>query len=114
MAKKSKCGFFSSKFIQLTMADKRVINCTKLPLNISGHNDWSITMIGPGNLLLVVPDVYAVPVSDLLVRLPPKTKTAKLRHLGFPIQSTVGDALMKITLGKASSSWAGLALTPPT
>jgi hypothetical protein len=37
-------------------------------------------MIGPGGLLLVVPHVYAVPVSVLLVGLPKKPK-AKLRHL---------------------------------
>jgi hypothetical protein len=32
-------------------------------------------------LLLVVPHVYAVPVSVLLVGLPKKKKTAKLTHL---------------------------------
>jgi hypothetical protein len=37
-------------------------------------------MIGPGGLLLVVPHVYAVPVSVLLVGLQ-KKKPAKLRHL---------------------------------
>jgi hypothetical protein len=37
-------------------------------------------MIGPGGLVLVVPHVYADPVSVLLVGLPPK-KTAKLAHL---------------------------------
>jgi hypothetical protein len=31
-------------------------------------------MIGPGDLLLVVPHVYAVPVSVLLVGLPKKEK----------------------------------------
>jgi hypothetical protein len=36
-------------------------------------------MSGPGGLLLVVPHVYAVPDSVLLVGLP--TNTAKLRHL---------------------------------
>jgi hypothetical protein len=36
-------------------------------------------MIGPGGLLLVVPHVFAVPVSVLLVGLP--KKKAKLRHL---------------------------------
>ncbi len=53
-------------------------------------------MIGPGGLLLVVPHVYAVPISVLLVEL--RKKTAKLRHLNFTIQSyilstTIGDAL---------------------
>jgi hypothetical protein len=40
-------------------------------------------MIGPGGLLLVVPHVYAVPVSVLLVGLVAREKknTAKLRHL---------------------------------
>jgi hypothetical protein len=38
-----------------------------MQLNIS---DWSITMIGPGGLLLVVSPVYVVPVSVLLVGLP--------------------------------------------
>jgi hypothetical protein len=36
-------------------------------------------MIGPGGLVLVVPHVYAVPVSVLLMGLP--KKEAKLRHL---------------------------------
>jgi len=38
--------------------------------------DWSIIMIGPGGLLLVVPTYMQF---QLLVRLP--KKTAKLRHL---------------------------------
>jgi hypothetical protein len=42
------------------------MNCSRLRLSIS---DWSITMIGPGGLLLVVPHVYAVPVPVLLVGL---------------------------------------------
>ncbi len=29
--------------------------------------DWAIIMIGPGGLLLVVPDLYALPVSVLWV-----------------------------------------------
>jgi hypothetical protein len=37
-------------------------------------------MIGPAGLLLVVPHVYAVPVSLLLLGLP-KENTAELRHL---------------------------------
>jgi hypothetical protein len=64
---------------QLCASQKEsVINCTCLRLGIS---DWLITMIGGGGLLLVVPHVYAVPVSVLLVGLPKKKKTAKLTHL---------------------------------
>jgi hypothetical protein len=37
-------------------------------------SDWSIIMIAPGGLLLVVPHVYAVPVTVLLVGLPKKKK----------------------------------------
>jgi hypothetical protein len=37
-------------------------------------------MIGPGGLLLVVPHVYAVPVTVLLVGLP-KKNTSKLTNL---------------------------------
>jgi hypothetical protein len=36
-------------------------------------------MFGPSGLLLVVPHVYAVPISVLLVGLP-KKEIAKLRH----------------------------------
>ncbi len=72
LSKKSKCasfslvqeiGIFCTKFVQLAVAGKRrntVVHLQKksvtyrtwLRLNIS---DWSIIMIGPGGLLLVVP-----------------------------------------------------------
>jgi hypothetical protein len=54
--------FFSTKFVQVAVAakvqhtvvhlQKRVINWTWLQLSIC---DWSIIMIGPGGMLLVVP-----------------------------------------------------------
>jgi len=43
-----------------------VINRIQLLLHVS---DWPIIMIGPGGLLLVVPHLFAVPVSVLWVGL---------------------------------------------
>ncbi len=99
---------FQHQIIQLIMAGERVINCTKVRLNISDHNDWS------KQFAINSPPCIWGSSFRFIGEVAPKKKTAKLRHLGFPIQSTVGDALMKITLGKAFSSWAGHALTPPT
>jgi len=85
IAKKSKCAYLAHEIgssapnscslprlvkgaTQLCTSQKEsVINCTCLRLGIS---DWSITMIGGGGLLLVVPHVHGVPVSVLLVGLP--------------------------------------------
>ncbi len=49
---------------------KSVINMIELLLSVS---DWSIIMIGPDGLLLVVPHLFPAPVSVLLVGLPKST-----------------------------------------
>jgi len=41
--------------------------CNKYDLTATRVSDWSIIMIGPGGLLLVVPHVLEVPVSVLWV-----------------------------------------------
>jgi hypothetical protein len=45
-----------------TPAEKSVINMILLLISVS---DWPIIMIGPGGLLLVIPHLFAVPVSVL-------------------------------------------------
>jgi hypothetical protein len=47
--------------------------CNKLDLTALSIFDWSIILIGPGGLLIVVTK-YAVPVTVLLVWLPKKTQ----------------------------------------
>jgi hypothetical protein len=48
--------------------------CNKYDLTAAECSDWSIIMIRPGGLLLlVVPHLFAVPVSVLLVGLPKST-----------------------------------------
>jgi hypothetical protein len=79
--------FFCTKFVQHAMAgkrrnivvhlQKRVINCTWLRLSIS---DWSIIMIGPGGLLLVVPMYMQVRLQFYWWGCQ-KKKKGKLRHL---------------------------------
>ncbi len=47
--------------------------CSKYDLTAASVSDWPIIMIGPGGLLLVVPHLFAVPVSVLLVGLQKST-----------------------------------------
>jgi hypothetical protein len=54
--------------------------CDKLEPPRLSISNWSILIIGPGGLLLLVPHVRAVLVSVLFVGLP-QNKTAKHRHL---------------------------------
>ncbi len=70
-------------------------------------SDWSIMMIGPGGLLLVVPHLFAVPVLVLWVGLPNKkytTKTWMWKNIVVQdhILSTFGDALGQYQLQKDS------------
>jgi hypothetical protein len=51
-------------------------------------SDWPIVMIGPGDLLLLAPHLFAVPVSVLWVGL----QKMYITNLGH-ILSTTGDAL---------------------
>jgi len=51
-------------------AEKSVINMIELVLSVF---DWPVIMIGPCGLLLVVPHLFAVPVSVLWVGLQKST-----------------------------------------
>ncbi len=79
--------FFCTKFVQLAVAGKRrntvvhlkkksVKNWSWLRLSIS---DWSIIMIGPGGLLIVVPTYMLVQLQIYLWGC--QKRTVKLRHL---------------------------------
>ncbi len=96
--------FFCTKFVQLAVAGKRrntvvhllkksVKNWSWLRLSIS---DWSIIMIGPGGLLIVVPTYMLVQLQIYLWGC--QKRTVKLRHLILLSRvtywvSTGGDAL---------------------
>ncbi len=53
--------FFCTKFVQLVVAGKRrnivvhLHKCNKLDLTRLSISDWSIIMIGPGSLLVLLP-----------------------------------------------------------
>ncbi len=49
--------------------------CNKLDLIQISISHWSVIMIGPGGLQLVVPQVYAIAVTVLLVGLPKKNSS---------------------------------------
>jgi hypothetical protein len=61
--------------------------CNKLNLTATQYSDWSIIMIGPGGLLLVVPMYMQFQLQ--FIDGVPKKNTAKLRHL--ILSSTVTD-----------------------
>jgi len=82
--------FFYTKFVHLAVAGKRLVKgttqlctskkeCNKLDLTGLSISNWSITMIGSGGLLLVVPTNMQFPLQFYWWGC--QKKTAKLRDL---------------------------------